>query len=459
MRIQSGGLAPDGVSVLGGSGSAGGWGGRPENMVHHTMNTSSKPAPKASSKISNIQRAGAVWFMAAIVGSLLSCSSPPRQMAPLPERPNAMDSGSAPAAATAASAAPAATQGVPRAGLAGLPGTPAPDRPIKSRWTAVPWDALPGWGEDSMHEAWNAWLKNCERPGPLFGPLCADVRRLSIADAEEQRLWMITRLQPYRVEPVQGSSDGLLTSYYEPLLTATRQSAPGFGVPLYALPVAAQQAQRQGRAWYTRQQIDSLPEARAALTGLEIAWLADPIDALVLHIQGSGQLRLLEPDGRTRLVRMAFAGSNEQPYQSVGRWLLDQGLVRDASWAGIKDWVARNPQRAQEMLWANPRYVFFREEALSEDAADAGPRGAQGVPLTAGRSIAVDRESIPYATPVWLASSGPALRVQRLVFAQDTGSAIVGAVRADYYAGSGAAAGELAARVKQNLRLWVLWPR
>jgi membrane-bound lytic murein transglycosylase A len=143
----------------------------------------------------------------------------------------------------------------------------------------------------------------------------------------------------------------------------------------------------------------------------------------------------------------------------VGRWLLDQGLVRDASWGGIKEWVARNPQRAQEMLWANPRFVFFREEALSEGGDDAGPRGAQGVPLTAGRSIAVDRESIPYATPVWLASSGPALRVQRLVFAQDTGSAIVGAVRADYYAGSGAAAGELAGRVKQNLRLWVLWPR
>jgi membrane-bound lytic murein transglycosylase A len=111
------------------------------------------------------------------------------------------------------------------------------------------------------------------------------------------------------------------------------------------------------------------------------------------------------------------------------------------------------------MLWANPRFVFFREEALGEGPDAAGPRGAQGVPLTAGRSIAVDRESIPYATPVWLASSGPALRVQRLVFAQDTGSAIVGAVRADYYAGAGAAAGELAGRVKQNLRLWVLWPR
>jgi membrane-bound lytic murein transglycosylase A len=270
---------------------------------------------------------------------------------------------------------------------------------------------------------------------------------------------MVSRLQPYRVEPVQGPSEGLLTSYYEPIMNASRQAAPGFGVPLYAYPVAAQQAQRQGQAWYTRQQLDTLPEARAALAGQEIAWLADPIDALVLHIQGSGQLRIQEPDGRSRRVRLAFAGTNEQPYQSVGRWLLDQGLVRDATWGGIKEWVARNPQRVPEMLWANPRFVFFREEAWVDGAAEAGPRGAQGVPLTAGRSIAVDRESIPYATPVWLASSGPALRVQRLVFAQDTGSAIVGAVRADYYAGAGAAAGELAGRVKQNLRLWVLWPR
>jgi membrane-bound lytic murein transglycosylase A len=112
-----------------------------------------------------------------------------------------------------------------------------------------------------------------------------------------------------------------------------------------------------------------------------------------------------------------------------------------------------------ELLWSNPRVVFFKEEALSEASTSEGPKGAQGVPLTAGRSIAVDAGSIPYGTPVWLASSGAALNVQRLVLAQDTGSAIVGAVRADYYVGSGAQAGELAGRFKQPLRLWVLWPK
>ena len=139
--------------------------------------------------------------------------------------------------------------------------------------------------------------------------------------------------------------------------------------------------------------------------------------------------------------------------------LLQQRLVKDASWPGIKAWVQANPQRVQEMLWTNPRVVFFREEPLDDLQAAFGPRGAQGVPLTPGRSIAVDRESIPYGTPVWLASAGPQVTLQRMVLAQDTGSAIVGAVRADYFVGWGEAAGDIAGRLKQPLRLWVLWPK
>jgi membrane-bound lytic murein transglycosylase A len=194
-----------------------------------------------------------------------------------------------------------------------------------------------------------------------------------------------------------------------------------------------------------------------------VAWLADPIDALVLHIQGSGRVRIAQADGSVRVVRLAFAGSNEQPYQSVGRWLLDRGLIRDASWPGIKAWIVStqqsNPRLVQEMFWSNPRYVFFREETRNAAEADLGPRGAQGVPLTAGRSVAVDKDSIPYGAPLWLASNGGNGNLQRLVFAQDTGSAIVGAVRADYFAGTGAQAGEYAGRMKQSVRLWVLWPR
>jgi len=343
-----------------------------------------------------------------------------------------------------------------------VPGDDGPLPPAltqgKSRWVPVRWRELPGLEADALHEAWNAWIRSCERPSATFAALCPQVRQLAIGTREEQQAWMMRALQPYRVEPLQagaGADTGLLTAYYEPMMDASRQPTATHRFPLYRAP--ADLGQR--RPWYTRQEMETLAEARAALRGREIAWLADPVDALVLQIQGSGRLRVAEPDGRQRLVRLAYGGTNDQPYRSVGGWLLQKGLVKDASWPGIKDWVRRNPDRLQEMLWSNPRMVFFREEPLDDLAAAFGPRGAQGVPLTPGRSIAVDRESIPYGTPVWLASSGPQVTLQRMVLAQDTGSAIVGAVRADYFVGWGDAAGELAGRLKQPLRLWVLWPR
>jgi membrane-bound lytic murein transglycosylase A len=195
------------------------------------------------------------------------------------------------------------------------------------------------------------------------------------------------------------------------------------------------------------------------LHGRALAYLADPVDALVLQIQGSGRLRVTQADGSVRWVRMAYAGTNDQPYRSVGRWLLDQGLIKDASWPGIKAWLSQNPQRQQELLWSNPRMTFFKEEPIADIARVTGPRGSQGVPLTGGRSIAVDPGSIPYGTPVWLTSIGAQTKLQKLVLAQDSGSAVQGAVRADYFAGSGAEAGDLAGRLRQPLQMWVLWPK
>ena len=325
----------------------------------------------------------------------------------------------------------------------------------RSRWVPVRWSELPGLEEDALHEAWNAWLKSCERPVPAFAALCGEVRLMSLSTAAEQRAWMVAQLQPYRVESLEGPSEGLLTAYFEPLLEASRVRQGAFQIPLYKVPpdLAAR------KPWYTRQEMETLPQARAALQGQEIAWLADPVEALILQIQGSGRLRITEPDGQQRMVRLAYAATNDRPYVSVGRWLLDRGLVRDATWPGIQAWLAQNPQRTTELMWSNPRVVFFREEPLGEFEAALGPRGAQGVPLTPGRSIAVDRGSIPYGTPVWLSSPGPQTPLQRLVLAQDTGSAIVGAVRADYFVGWGPQAGDLAGRLKQSLRLWALWPR
>ena len=343
------------------------------------------------------------------------------------------------------------------------PGDTADSPPIgpavlraRSRWVPVRWADLPGLEQDNTTEAWNAWIKSCERPGPTFAPLCSEVRRLSLATPEEQRGWMRARLQPYRVEPLSGPpTEGLLTSYFEPVYDASRQPRAGFGVPLYRPPATL----GQRKPWYTRQEMDLLPEARAQLAGSELAWIADPVDAMILQIQGSGRVRVQEADGSQRVVRLAFAATNDQPYRSPGKWLLDQGALRDATWPGIKGWLAANPQRVQDFLWSNPRMVFFKEEPLSPLDAQFGPRGAQGVPLTPGRSIAVDPQSIPYGTPVWLSSNGPVARLNRLVLAQDTGSAIVGAVRADYFAGWGPEAGDFAGRMKQPLKLWVLWPK
>lgn len=325
-----------------------------------------------------------------------------------------------------------------------------------SRWVPVSWAELPGLDGDALFEAWNAWLKSCERPGVVFAPLCPEVRRLSIGDAAAQRDWLQSRLQPYRVEPLQGgSASGLLTAYFEPVYEARRLPSDGFTAPLYAPPAGL----IPGKPWFSRRDIDTLSEAQAALRGRELLYLADPVEAMLLQIQGSGRINVTEPDGSRHLVRLGHAANNSHPYQSVGRWLLDQGEIRDASWPGIRAWMAQNPNRVTELLWRNPRVVFFRETPLKEFDAMFGPPGAQGVPLTPGRSIAVDPQSIPYGTPVWLASEGPQLTLQKLVLAQDTGSAIVGAVRADYFVGWGAQAGELAGRLKQPLRLWVLWPK
>ena len=417
---------------------------RPENMVHHTMPTSSKPAPSASKIIRVMGWFAAAVMCALIVGSLGGCASSPNS-APVEDR--------TPASTTQVPAAPAAAVLAPPKVETGQTIVQA-----RSRWVGVGWDALPGLQQDALGQGWRAWIKSCERSAnmpPALATLCPQAMALSNADAASQRAWMFRHLQPYRVESLQGESQGLLTAYYEPIFEASRTPSAQFNAPLFAPPAGL--ASR--KPWYTRKEMDTLPEAKAALKGKALVYLNDPVDALVLQIQGSGRIRVQQADGSFRTSRLAFAATNEQPYKSVGKWLLDQGLTKDATWPGIKAWLARNPQRQQELLWSNPRMVFFREEALSDSDPEAGPRGAQGVALTAGGSIAVDPGSIPYGTPVWISSSGPQTQLQQLVIAQDTGSAIIGAVRADYFAGSGAQAGDLAGRLKQSLQMWVLWPK
>jgi len=296
-------------------------------------------------------------------------------------------------------------------------------------------------------------MRSCQRAAAPWVAVCAEAKTLASAPDADKRAWMERRLQPYRIESAQGEVRGLLTAYFEPVFEASRSRSAAYSVPLYQPPAQLS----PGQTWYSRKDMDTLAQAQTALQGRVIAYMADPLDALALQIQGSGHMQIRQSDGSVRQSRLAFAGSNGQPYQSVGKWLSEQGLITDTSWPGIKAWAARNPTRVQELVWSNPRVVFFKEEALPGD--DSGPRGAQGVALTAGRSIAVDPASIPYGTPVWIRSVGTQITLQKLVVAQDTGSAITGAVRADYFVGTGPTAGDLAGRLKQPLNMWALWPQ
>ncbi len=375
----------------------------------------------------------------AILGALGACSTAPLERSTAPPAPPPPVDG-----ASARPTAPPAERSIGHA---------------RSRWLPVRWDELPGWSSDRTSELWPALLRGCARPAPGWAAVCAEAlgAALPAFSDDAARAWLEARLQPYRVEALDSKPDGLATGYFEPLVEAVRQPTAAQRVPIYGPP--ADLAGRQ--PYWTRQQIDTLPAARAALRGRTIAFLADPLDALVLQIQGSGRLDLTEPDGRRQQVRVAFAAHNGHPYRSVGRWLIEQGelVPAQASWPGIKAWARAHPERVDELLWVNPRTVFFREEPLSDPTL--GPRGAQGVPLTPGRSIAVDPLSIPFGTPVWLDTTEPlgSAPLRRLVMAQDTGTAITGAVRADYFWGWGADAEAQAGRMKQPLRIWVLWPR
>ena len=358
-------------------------------------------------------------LLAAILGSLAACSSPPLQ----PPTPSVTT-------------------------------PPKVERPTSAaRWVAVDWKELPGWGGDDLLAAWPALLGSCQRPAPGWAEFCARAALQSPADAMEATLFLMKHLRPWRLAADGGEATGLLTGYFEPQLAASRTRQGAFQWPVHALP--PDPALRRT----PRRDIDSNPRFAA----LELAYVDDPFALLQLQIQGSGRLVLRDANGTERISRLAFAGHNDQPFESVAKALLARGEVRDGSWKALSDWARRNPDRVREALAVNPRVVYFREEAMPDAAA--GPRGAQGVPLTPGRSVAIDRAYVALGTPLWLdstepwAPSTPASPMRRLVLAQDTGGAIQGAVRADLFWGWGDDAALLAGRTKQPLQLWALLPQ
>ena len=334
---------------------------------------------------------------------------------------------------------------------------------------AARWKREPGIDLGTLApESLAAWRAGCRKLASQAGwsGLCAG------ADVAGNAAWWMQQFDVYRVEAADGSGpQGMLTGYYEPLLNggrvkSTSNAWPVFGVPADLLSVdlgglypALKGARVRGRLdgrrvvpYYTRGEIEA--GAMPASTPV-LAWVDDPVDLFFLQVQGSGRVRL--EDGS--LLRLGYADQNGHPYQSIGRELVKRGelTLDQASMQGIKAWAKRNPERLAEILNTNPSYVFFRALPASDD----GPQGSLGVPLTPGYSIAVDTRSIPLGTPVVIETTlpGDSAPTRRLVMAQDTGGAIKGGVRADLFTGFGPAAGELAGKMRQPLRYWVLWPK
>ena len=341
----------------------------------------------------------------------------------------------------------------------------------------VTWSDLPGWREDDLTDAWRAFLAGCERlqQRPEWRELCADAHSVP-PDPQAQRRFFESRFEPLRLLRDTGrgkpEAEGLITGYYEPLLHGSRTRSEVYSVPLYGVPddllkveLASVYPELEGKRvrgrlvgnkvvpYYTRAELDRAP----ALQGKELVWVNDPIDAFFLQVQGSGRVRL--DTGET--IRLQYADANGHPYRSIGRYLVEQGeLTSEAATAGgIRAWLAAHPDRADEVLNANPSVVFFTTATLHDP--QEGPKGTLGVPLTANRSLAVDPRYIPLGTPVFVATSDPLTQtpLRRLLFAQDTGGAIKGIMRADWFFGFGASAAEQAGHMRNPGRLWLLWPK
>lgn len=354
---------------------------------------------------------------------------------------------------------------------------PPPAKPLQ----AARWDEVTGWTEDDLTAAWPAFLQSCRglagKPqGAAWRPACDAAKAVDakngVASATAIRRFFEAQFQPYAAVNPDGGRDGLVTGYYEPLLAGARARSDKARFPLHGVPkdlltielgdvfpelkgkrVRGRLVGNKVLPYYSR--ADIVDHAKGAPPVL--LWVDDPIELFFLQIQGSGRVKL--PSGE--MVRVGYADQNGHPYQSIGRVLIERGELQssEASMQGIQAWARANPAKLDELLNSNPSYVFFRE--LSPKLApEEGPLGALGVPLSAQRSIAVDPRAVPLGAPVFLATTQPnsGEPLRRLVMAQDTGGAIKGVVRADFFWGFGAEAGAQAGRMKQSGQMWVLLP-
>ena len=301
-------------------------------------------------------------------------------------------------------------------------------------------DELEGWAEDDHGAALDVFLETCpDLDARDWQSLCA------LAQSQpDARTFFELFFRPVLIED---GGPALFTGYFEPELDGSRRPSLRYRYPVYRVPPELP----AGRPWLTRRQIltSGVLEGR----GLEIAWVDDPVELFFLQIQGSGRIRL--DDGS--VIRVGYGGANGHPYRSIGQELVRRGIysAHQVSAQVIRAWVRRNPAAGEELLYHNPSYVFFRE--VTDVPAGRGPLGAMNRSVTALRSVAVDPAHVPLGAPVWIEKDG-AEPMRRLMVAQDTGSAIKGAQRADIFFGTGADAGRRAGKLKDPGRMVVLMP-
>lgn len=356
-----------------------------------------------------------------------------------------------------------------------VPGKPAeaPKGPEYGLLRPVEWKALTEFDQDNLTAAWDGLVQSCNALGKrdVWRVACAAVSGLQHPDNQSIRTLLQERFRPYQVVNPDGSDTGLITGYYQPLLNGSLVRTERYRYPLYSRPdnlitvdLASEYPELAGRRvrgrlegrrllpYYSRGEIDV---TQSPLAGRELLWVDDIVDLFFLQIQGSGIIQLENGDR----VAVGYADQNGQPYQSIGRLLIERGeLTLDkASMQGIKEWGRQNPDKLRDVLNSNPSYVFFRKLPTGL----SGPLGALGVPIAAERSLAVDPRYIPLGAPVFLSTTFPNSRqpLRQLMLAQDTGGAIKGAVRADFYWGTGFDAGRQAGAMKQAGRMWVLLPQ
>lgn len=358
-----------------------------------------------------------------------------------------------------------------------LPAAPAITQPEGPKELLKPttFAALPGWGKDDLRDAWPPFLASCAALAkkPEWREPCAVARDVDAGKDKAIRAFFEAFLVPHQVINPDGSDTGLVTGYYEPLLRGARKRGGPYQIPLHRAPddmltidltalyPELKSMRLRGRV-VGNKVVPYLSRAElmqsGVLAGKELLWVDDAIEAFFLQVQGSGRVQLADAK---ETVRIAYADQNGYPYKSIGRYLVDKGemSLEQASAQNIKTWFVAHPERRQELLNANPSYVFFKEEKVIDPSK--GPKGALGIPLTPERSIAVDAQFVPLGAPVFLATTQPGTDtpLQRLTMAQDTGGAIRNAVRADYFWGFGAEAGEKAGKMKQRATMWVLLPK